>query len=69
MADHPGTDSARDRDQVAAYVAELTSELALVARRHGFDALGYLLEMARMEAENAARRPNAREANQKIAHG
>jgi hypothetical protein len=35
----------------------LTRELAAIARRNGFAALGYLLDMAQMEAESAARRP------------
>jgi len=60
MADHPGKEVARDRDQAAAYVAELTSELAAMARRHGLDALGYLLDMARLEAESAVRPTNGR---------
>jgi hypothetical protein len=51
---------AEDRDQVAAYVAEMTGELALIARRHGFDALGFLLEMAQLEAEHAKRPANGR---------
>ena len=55
MVDRPGVEAARDRDEVAAYVAELTAELAEVARRSGLHTLGYLLDMARLEAENAAR--------------
>jgi len=41
----------RDRVAAAAYVAELSSDLAAIARRHGLDTLGYLLDMARLEAE------------------
>jgi hypothetical protein len=40
-----------DREEAAAYVAELSRDL-VIARRHGLDVLGYLLEMARLEAEN-----------------
>ena len=69
MAENSGIKAVEDRDKVAAYVAELTSELALIARRHGLDALGYLLEMARLEAENATRRPKAAGAKTKVAHG
>jgi len=61
MANLSGVDAGRDRDEVAAYMAELTGELALVARRHGFDTLAYLLEMARLEAESTARRPKSPE--------
>lgn len=43
------------RAETAAYIATLSGELALMARRHGLDALGYLLEMAKLEAENATR--------------
>ena len=42
------------------YVAELSAELANLARQHGLDALGYILDMARLEAENATRHINGR---------
>jgi hypothetical protein len=32
----------------------LSADLAALARTNGLDTLGYLLEMARLEAENAA---------------
>jgi hypothetical protein len=41
------------RSQAAAYVASMTSELALIAQNHKLDTLSYILEMARLEAENA----------------
>ena len=44
-----------DRAAVANYVAALSADLAALARRHGFDTLGYLLDMARLEAENESR--------------
>ena len=40
---------------VASYVATLSNDLALLARRNGLDTLGYLLEMVRLEAEGLAR--------------
>jgi hypothetical protein len=49
-----------DRAAAATYVAELTAELAAFARSHGLDALGYILDMARLEAENAVRYVNGR---------
>ena len=49
-----------DRVAAANYVAELTAELAALARGHGLDALGYILDMARLEAENAVRYVNGR---------
>jgi hypothetical protein len=45
------------RSGAAAYIATLSGELALIARRNGLDALGYLLDMAKLEAEQAARLP------------
>ena len=69
MANLFGVDAGRDRDEVAAYMAELTGELALVARRHGFDTLAYLLEMARLEAESTARRPKPPETKRDTARG
>jgi hypothetical protein len=44
-----------DPESAAAYVAAMSSDLAVIARRHGLDALGYLLELARLEAENICR--------------
>ena len=50
-----------NREAAAAYVAELSRDLALIARRHGLDTLGFILEMARLEAENAALHMNGRD--------
>jgi hypothetical protein len=47
-----GDESARS---AVAFVAELTGELSVIARHHRFDALAYLLDMARLEAENLRR--------------
>jgi hypothetical protein len=47
-----------DRASAATYVAALSGDLALIARRHGLDTLGFLLEMAQMEAENETRMAN-----------
>ena len=49
-----------DRTAAAKYVAEFSAELADLARRHGLDALAYILDMARLEAENATRHMNGR---------
>jgi hypothetical protein len=54
----PETSRADDRAEAAAYVAELAGDLASIARRHGLDALGYILDMARLEAENETRWAN-----------
>jgi hypothetical protein len=43
----------------AAYIASMTRELAAMARRHGFNALGYLLDMANLEAGNCAKQSGA----------
>jgi len=45
------------RAAVASYVATLSADLAAMARRQGLETLGYLLEMARLEAEST-NRPN-----------
>jgi hypothetical protein len=45
-----------DPEQAAAYVAGITGELASLVRRHRLDTLGYLLDMVRLEAEEAAQR-------------
>ena len=49
-----------NREAVADYVAELTGELATLARRHGLDVLSYLLDMAQLEAANATRHVKGR---------
>lgn len=41
--------------EAAVYVVETTTNLALMARRHQLDMLGYLLDMARMEASEIIR--------------
>ena len=69
MEDHFGNEARWDRGQAAAYVAELTTELAAVARRHGLDVLGYLLDMARLEAENVVHRPKSTGSKAKTARG
>ncbi len=43
---------------VATYVAAMTAELSMLAHHHGFEALGFLLEMARLEAESTAHQLN-----------
>ncbi|MCC5977058.1 MAG: hypothetical protein JJU21_03260 [Salinarimonas sp.] len=43
-----------DQLETARYVAALTAELSLMARRAELPLLSYFLEMARMEAANAA---------------
>jgi hypothetical protein len=68
MNDDAGAHTARgeagrgpgDRTAAAKYVAELSAELANLARRHGLDALSYILDMARLEAESASRHVNGR---------
>ena len=42
--------------EAARYLVEAVAELALIARRHRLDILGYLLDMAHLEAEEIVRR-------------
>ena len=53
-----GGRSPGSREEAAAYIAELTGDLAMIAHRHGLDALGYILDMATMEARNNVRKLN-----------
>ena len=55
MPDKDGHSVANAAD-FADYAAALTDELAGLARRHGRQTLAYLLEMARLEAEQSAGR-------------
>ncbi len=38
--------------EAAGYIASLSNELRVLARKSGFNTLEYLLEMVRLEAEN-----------------
>lgn len=56
MAERPAPAAQKmDRRQAASYVAAMSGDLAQIARQHGLDTLGYLLEMAQLEAQNEAR--------------
>ena len=49
-------ETSRDAQRAAAdYVAALVMELALIAHGHRLDILGYLLDVARLEAESVSR--------------
>jgi hypothetical protein len=39
----------------AHYIASLSGELAQIARSHGLECLGYILDMARLEADQIAK--------------
>jgi hypothetical protein len=55
-----GNSSAINGAEAAELIATMSGELAQVARRHGFDALAYLLDMARLEAVNVKPKTNGR---------
>jgi len=42
--------------EAASFISEAVTELAQLSRRHGLDMLTHLLEMAQLEASDAARR-------------
>ena len=42
--------------ETARYIADLTGELVKLARGSGFDVVAYLLELARLEAEETAQK-------------
>jgi hypothetical protein len=60
-------ESIGDRRATAAYLAEVTAVLASMARGSGLDALGFLLEMAQLEAEINVRK-EAEEGEAKTSH-
>ncbi|MDC7785273.1 hypothetical protein PQJ75_13055 [Rhodoplanes sp. TEM] len=51
MSDLTPADERPTPQAAAAYIADLTGDLARMARRHGLPTLGYILDMARVEAE------------------
>ncbi|MGB6534947.1 MAG: hypothetical protein WBF58_03190 [Xanthobacteraceae bacterium] len=50
------SEAAEDRSSTAAalYIRTLTEELARIARRHRYEGLAYILDMARLEADQIA---------------
>jgi len=49
--DHNGPEGDETPDSAAQYIASLADELAKLAKRNGFDTVSYLLEMARLAAD------------------
>ena len=47
--------SPEERTEAAAYIATLSAELAVIARKNGMSTLGYLQDMAKLEAEQVVR--------------
>jgi hypothetical protein len=45
-----------DRGAAATYLAAMIGDLAAIARRHDFEALVYILDMARLEAADTVQR-------------
>ncbi len=43
-------------EEVAAYVETMTRDLAGLSRSHGLDILAYLLDLAKLEAQNITRK-------------
>ena len=61
MNSSPRLSNETEREEVALYLAQMTGELAALARSAQYDLLGYFLEMARIEAKGHAgvlRTPN-----------
>lgn len=61
MSDHASAPLSLKPAAAAAYIADLAASLAAMARQQKFDALGYLLEMARLEAETLSSTAQPRE--------
>jgi len=57
MATEPSNNSGRPQSPRAAalYIGRMSAELASLARRHHLEPLAYILEMARLEAEQTAK--------------
>ena len=50
-----GPDEGETPDSVAEYIASLAEELSKIAKRNGLETLSHILEMARLEADQAAK--------------
>lgn len=55
-SDRASPPSGGDRGSAAAYLATIIGDMAAIARRHDFEALTYILDMARLEAEGTVQR-------------
>jgi hypothetical protein len=55
MTNPSASAEAGNRTVVAQYVATLSAELAIMAKRSGLDTVSFLLEMVRLEAESETR--------------
>lgn len=53
--DSNGRGGTETPDSAAHYIATLAEELAQMARRNGLDTLSYILEMARLEADQVVK--------------
>jgi hypothetical protein len=51
------TGDAAARLAAADYIADMSGSLAVIARTHGLETLGYVLEMAELEARSYRRSP------------
>ena len=49
--DHSRPETGETPDSAAQYIASLADELAKLAKRNGLDTVSYLLEMARLAAD------------------
>ena len=64
MSSSPGNDASQrggssrngGPEEAALYIKSQIADLSQMARRHGHDMLGYLLDMALMEADDIVRR-------------
>ena len=55
MSDPVFTPAAADPAEAARYIASFTGELSSLAKQSGLELLGYLLDMARLEADKQGR--------------
>jgi hypothetical protein len=53
----PENSGSMTADEAAAYIFQVTGELAAIARRAQLEHLAYLLEMAKLEAGDPSRKP------------
>lgn len=59
VVDNPG--ESNDSAHTVEYIASMTRSLSIIAGQAGLQTLSYLLDMARLEAENVAQQKRASE--------
>jgi hypothetical protein len=57
---------AEDVPDIVLYISCMADELSQLAKRHDLEALGYILDMAKLEAEQVSKRRSGQKARRSV---